>query len=103
MLHRPNLKRTGGITPLVALCLIGLLGFVALAVDLSIVVLVRNQAQNAADVAALAGTRTLTGDPNYQIPDPLHSGQTKTDAYHQSAAVPNALAALQNNYVLGQQ
>ena len=103
MLYRLRNSRAGGITPLVALCLVGLLGFVALAVDLSIIVLVRNEAQNAVDVAALAGTRTLTGDPNYQIPDPNNPGQTKTDPYHLSAALPNALASLQNNYVLGQQ
>src|SRR5271166_117194 len=103
MHYRLRNSRAGGITPLVALCLVGLLGFVALAVDLSVIVLVRNEAQNAADVAALAGTRTLTGDPNYQIPNPSNPGQTITDPYHLSAALPNALASLQNNYVLGQQ
>ncbi len=102
MLYRNTDPRRGGVTPLVALCLVGLMGFIALAVDLSIVVLVRNQAQNAADVAALAGTRTLTGDPNYQIPNPNNPNQTVTDPYHVSAALPNAQTALQNNKILGQ-
>ena len=55
--------RKGSVLPLVAVSLIALLGLVALAVDLGMVAVARTQAQAAADLAALTGARTLTGDP----------------------------------------
>ena len=55
--HRAD--RRGSILPLLGVCLIGLFGFVALAVDLGMLAVARTQSQNAADVAALVGTRTL--------------------------------------------
>ncbi|MBY0458315.1 MAG: hypothetical protein K2V38_13320, partial [Gemmataceae bacterium] len=55
---RPG-RRPGSILPMLGVCLIGLFGFVALAVDLGMLTVSRNQSQNAADVAALVGTRTL--------------------------------------------
>jgi Flp pilus assembly protein TadG len=48
--------------PLVALCLIGLLGFVALAIDIGLIALAKNRCQNIADLAAMAGARELNGD-----------------------------------------
>jgi Flp pilus assembly protein TadG len=42
---------------------IALFGFVALAVDLGTLAIARTQCQNAADAAATAGARALTGDP----------------------------------------
>lgn len=53
--------RSAGILPLVVLCLIGLVGCVALAVDLGCIAIGRNQAQNAADAAAMAAVRSLNG------------------------------------------
>jgi hypothetical protein len=44
---------------MLGVCLIGLFAFVALAVDLGMLAVSRTQCQNAADVAALVGTRTL--------------------------------------------
>ncbi|HEY1377427.1 MAG TPA: pilus assembly protein TadG-related protein, partial [Gemmataceae bacterium] len=55
--------RPGTILPLMAIVLIALMGFVALAIDLGMVAMARTQCQNAADCAALAGARTLSGDP----------------------------------------
>ncbi|VTS01068.1 Uncharacterized protein OS=Singulisphaera acidiphila (strain ATCC BAA-1392 / DSM 18658 / VKM B-2454 / MOB10) GN=Sinac_7493 PE=4 SV=1: Tad: Tad_C [Gemmata massiliana] len=55
--HRTD--RRGSILPMLGVCLIGLFGFVALAVDLGMLAVARTQSQNAADVAALVGTRTL--------------------------------------------
>jgi outer membrane autotransporter protein len=52
-------RRRGTIVPLMALCVTGLFGFVALAVDLGILAVTRTQCQNAADAAALAGARQL--------------------------------------------
>ena len=40
--------------PLVAICLVGLMGFMALAIDIGILAVARNQAQNAADAVRLA-------------------------------------------------
>lgn len=51
--------RRGTVLPMLGVCLIGLFGFVALAVDLGMLAVSRTQSQNGADVAALVGTRTL--------------------------------------------
>ncbi len=48
---------------MLAMCLIGLCSFVALAIDLGLLAVSRTQAQNAADVAALVGARTLNNKP----------------------------------------
>lgn len=55
-------RRSGTILPLLALGLVALFGFVALAVDIGMVAVARTQCQNAADAAAMAGARTLNGD-----------------------------------------
>ena len=68
---RPSLNRTrrrGAILPLVTVCLVGMLGFVALAIDIGLMVVARTQCQNAADGAALAGTRTLDGSSDNNVP-----------------------------------
>lgn len=54
-------RRRGAVLPIVAVCLIGLMGFIALAIDIGMMVVARSQCQNAADIAALAGARTLDG------------------------------------------
>jgi Flp pilus assembly protein TadG len=79
-------SRRGAIVPLTALCLTILLGFVALALDLGLLMTARNQCQNAADSAAMAGARTLTGDP------------TTNNNYNN--ATPNANAAAAANNIL---
>ena len=55
--------RRGTVLPLLGCCLIAIFSFVALAVDLGMVAVARTDAQNAADIAALAGTRTLNNKP----------------------------------------
>ncbi len=52
-------NRPGTIIPMMAVCVTVLFGFVALAIDLGMVILARSAAQNAADTAALTGARTL--------------------------------------------
>lgn len=54
-------RQHGAVAVLVALFLLALLGFGALALDLGRVFVVRNQLQNAADAAALAGAGVLSG------------------------------------------
>lgn len=57
--------------------LIGLVGFLALAIDLGMLAIAKSQCQNAADVIATAGARTLNGDTtasnfnNYNNVDPI--------------------------------
>lgn len=52
-------RRPGTVLPMLGVCLIALFAFVALAVDLGVLAVSRTQCQNAADVAALVGTRTI--------------------------------------------
>jgi hypothetical protein len=52
-------QNRGVIATIVAVSLVGLLGIVALVIDLGFALVTRNQLQNIADSAALAGTRQL--------------------------------------------
>lgn len=56
--RRPN-RRWGTVLPMIGVCLIAIFAFVTLAVDLGMIAVARTQCQNAADVAALVGCRTL--------------------------------------------
>lgn len=60
-------RRSGSILPLVAICIVAVLGMIALAIDIGMVAVARNQCQNAADSSAMAGARTINGndDGNY--------------------------------------
>ena len=58
LLTGPNGEK-GQVAALAAVMMVGLLGIAALAVDLGYFFVTRNELQNAADGAALAGTRTL--------------------------------------------
>jgi Flp pilus assembly protein TadG len=55
-------SRRGAVLPLVAICMLGMMGLVALAIDIGMVAVARTQCQNAADAAAMAGARTINGD-----------------------------------------
>ncbi len=60
--------RRGSILPLTAVSLVALMGLIALGVDLGMIAVARTQCQNAADLAALAGTRLLNGNsPNNNL------------------------------------
>jgi Flp pilus assembly protein TadG len=60
-MHAPGMvsQNQGVIATIVAVSLVGLLGIVALVIDLGFALVTRNQLQNIADSAALAGTRQL--------------------------------------------
>src|SRR5262249_1513633 len=81
-------RRKATTLPLVAVSLISLLGFVALAIDLGVMALARNQCQNAADAAATAGARALNGDT--------------TTNNNSAGAVTTAKTAAKANSVLAQ-
>src|SRR5262249_12359923 len=61
-LRQTHARRPGAVLPLVAISLIALVSMVALAIDLGLIALARNQCQNAADIAAMAAGRQLNGD-----------------------------------------
>jgi Flp pilus assembly protein TadG len=52
-------KQQGAVIPLVAVLMVVLLGFVALAIDIGYLVVTRNELQNVADASALAAGRKL--------------------------------------------
>ena len=60
-MNRHRVERRGAILPLIAVSLVVLLGFVAMAIDLGLVALNKTRIQNYIDAAALAGARNLTG------------------------------------------
>jgi hypothetical protein len=80
-------QRAGAVLPLVTICLIALLGFVALAIDVGMMAVARTQAQSAADISALAGVRTLNGSPDNNV----------------TGAIAEAKQAADSNSVLGVQ
>ncbi|MFO8241249.1 MAG: pilus assembly protein TadG-related protein [Dissulfuribacterales bacterium] len=55
----PKKNESGAVAILIAVCLIVLIGFAALAFDIGHLYVVRNELQNAADAGALAGARML--------------------------------------------
>src|SRR5437763_7477226 len=88
MLWQPKRhQRRGSVLPLVAFMTVALIGLVALAIDLGMVAVARNQCQNAADASAMAGARTITGDAS--------------GGYNVSSVPFNAITAAINNQVFG--
>jgi hypothetical protein len=81
--------RRGTIVSLLALTLVAVMTFLALAIDLGMLSIAKTQAQQAADLAALTAARTLNGDSSTN--------------YNKSAATTNARNIMTYNYVLGQQ
>src|SRR5262249_55393164 len=90
-------QRAGAVAPLVALCLVAMFGFIALSIDLGVIAVARNQCQDAADSAALAGARTLTGNQNSK------DSNGTVDPYLQNQALANAQTLGETNFVLNKQ
>lgn len=55
-------RRAGTVVPMLAVTLVALLALVALAIDIGLVAVARNQSQSAADTAAMSAVRVLNGD-----------------------------------------
>ncbi|MBX3397134.1 MAG: hypothetical protein KF873_00215 [Gemmataceae bacterium] len=83
-------RRRGTIVPMMAVGVTVLFAFVALAIDLGMIILARAAAQNAADTAALTGARTLDN----RVPI-----GTLSDNYdnQREQALANALASVASN------
>jgi uncharacterized membrane protein len=86
MFLRKNAYRRGTILPLVAISLVGLCRFVALAIDIGMIVAAKTDCQNAADAAAMTGARNLDGSSSGNV----------------SVATSQALQTAEANLVLGQ-
>src|SRR2546430_2654172 len=86
-IHERTMRR-GTIMPLLVGTIVSLAAVVALAVDVGMIVVARTQCQNAADSAAMAGTRALNGDAS------------SNNNYSQ--AVATAQASAEANTILGQ-
>ena len=81
-------SRTGAVLALLLISLVTLLTFVALAVDLGLLAVARTQCQDAADVAAMAGARSLDGNA--------------ANNNNYSYATPTAIQAATANSILSQ-
>jgi Flp pilus assembly protein TadG len=81
-------RRRASVLPILAISLVALVSFVALAVDVGMLVISRAQVQNAADLAALTAARSLDG--------------SATNNYNQTDATTNAQNILSYNKILGQ-
>lgn len=86
--HRWCEHRRGTILPMLALSLVAIVGFLALAIDIGMVAIAKTQTQQVADLVALTAARTLNGDP--------------TISYNQTEATTNAQNVLSYNQILSQ-
>ncbi len=80
--QQQQLRRRGSILPLVAICLIALIGMIALGIDLGVLAVARTQCQSAADCSALAGTRLLDGKT-------ANNNKPAAEAFAQTVATNN--------------
>jgi len=81
--------RRGIILPVLALWLVVLVGFLALAIDLGMMAVAKTQTQQAADLAALVAARTVNGNAAAN--------------YNRAAATTNTQNVLTYNTILGQE
>jgi len=88
--NRPR-RRAGSILPLLVICVVALMGMLALAVDIGLVAIARTQAQGVADLAALTGARLLNGDTSNS--GNLNNVTTATAAAHTAAGNNKLLGA----------
>ncbi len=87
-MDKNRLNQSGVVAILVAIMLTVFVGIAAVAVDIGYMMVARNQSQNAADAAALAGARQM-GENYYDVIDP----STNVTTVAQGTAELNAVAA----------
>jgi Flp pilus assembly protein TadG len=83
-----NSRRRGNILPMTAILIVALCCFVALALDLGVLIVARTQCQNAADSGALASTRNLDNKPTS-----VNSNRAVADASARTSIQQNQLLA----------
>ena len=91
---RSTMNQRGAIVIIIAISMVVLVGFVALAIDVSDLIVVRNQLQNAADAGALAGARFLYVDDGTGLGVNVGANQIAYDAAiaNKAIAVTGAIA-----------
>ena len=57
-------RRAGTIMPFLAVTIVAILSMVALGIDIGLMSVARTEAQDIADLSAMAGARQFNGDPN---------------------------------------
>ncbi len=80
--------RRGTVLPALAMTIVLMIAFLALAIDIGMVAIAKTQTQQVTDLIALTAARTLNGNPSI--------------SYNQTAATTNAQNLLSYNTVLGQ-
>jgi Putative Flp pilus-assembly TadE/G-like len=81
-------RRRGVVLPVVAILIVVMVGFLALAIDGGMLAIAKTQVQQTADLAALTAMRTMNGNASIN--------------YNQPAALTNAQNVVTYNVVLGQ-
>ncbi|MDD5036959.1 MAG: pilus assembly protein TadG-related protein [Methylococcaceae bacterium] len=94
-------RQGGAIIPLVAVSLLALLGFAALAIDVGYLFVVRNELQNAADTAALAGAsylfKSTPPSPNWDAAE-AEASNAITQTNNKAANVALATGTITTGY-----
>src|SRR5689334_23219741 len=101
-LHMARTRRCGSVLPLIVVCLVALIGMVALAIDLGLMMVARTQCQNAADSAAMVGARTLNGDVannnNYSAAGPAAVAAAGTNSILSAPVAPGQVTVTIGSY-----
>jgi Flp pilus assembly protein TadG len=79
MMKKKQEHQYGATILFVSILILALLGFAALAIDIGYLMAARNEAQNVADAAALAGCGEL-GEQHYQKIEPIDEGRIRSVA-----------------------
>ena len=100
---RSTMNQRGAIVIIIAISMVVLVGFVALAIDVSDLIVVRNQLQNAADAGALAGARFLYIDDGTGLGVNVGANQIAYDAARANKAIAvTGAIAVDVNWSAGQ-
>jgi hypothetical protein len=96
-LKDPRKIRRGAIIAYIAAFNVFLLAMVAIAIDIGMVAVAKAQAQNAADVSAMAGVRTFNGQSGYNLTNaPINAVTAATQNKIFSSAVTGNPASIAN-------
>ncbi len=91
----------GAIIGVLAILMVVVLGFVALAVDIGHLYMVRNELQNAADAGALAGARELYNDNGTQVNVGANQAAYDTATSNKASVFPSGWSAVQLDWTSG--
>lgn len=94
--------RRGTVLPMLAVCLIGLFTFVGLAVDLGMLAVSRTECQNAADVGALVGARSLNNKPGVADSNRPQAIQDAKDAITGNGGTKTGNVHLSDKFIASQ-